>query len=83
MNRLVVVPLMLVLVGIAWPVVMLDGGPLYVDFVRQNPGACTGLAASWAIVLYWLTRRVAELALWRGSGRKLALRERSVSHGRR
>ena len=75
MNRLMAFPVAIVLLALVWPVVMLDGGALYLEFVRHNATSCVVVSLCWSVVLYWVTRRVAELALWRGSGRKLALRE--------
>ena len=75
MNRLMAFPVAIVLLALVWPVVILDGGALYLEFVRHNATSCVVVSLCWSVVLYWVTRRVAELALWRGSGRKLALRE--------
>ncbi len=77
MNRLLAVPTVVVLIGVGWPAVMLDGADLYLEFLRQNAVPAAVLLACWALILYWVTRRFAELALWRGTGRKLALRERN------
>lgn len=77
MNRLAAVPLVVVLVGLVWPVVALDGQQLYLDFLMLNARVVLPIAGCWGIVLYWLGRRIAELALWRGAGAKLRLRERT------
>lgn len=77
MNRLIAPPIVAVLIGLAYPAVGLNGSSLYVEFLRQNVAWCVGLLVCWGLVLYWVTRRLADRALWRGSGRKLKLRERS------
>jgi hypothetical protein len=76
MNRFVATPVVACLLGLVWPAVMLDGQRLYVEFVWRNRFSAGAVFLAWLVVLYWSTRRIAELTLWRGMGAKLRLRER-------
>ena len=72
-NVLVAVPVLIVSVALASPLVVLDGRRAYVEFLFQNPFLVTSAICTWGILLYWVTRRAAALVLLRGSGAKLKI----------
>jgi len=71
MNLLLGLPFVLVVWGLLWPVLFLDGGAAYLALLWGNPRLSMVLMANLAILSYWLARRLSQALLLRSTGAKL------------
>jgi len=71
MTTLTAVPLCLLALGLAAPLVLLDGGREYVTFLLDNLLLTGAVLAAWGVLLHWTARRLAAFLLLRSSGAKL------------
>ena len=71
MNVLLGLPLVLVVWGLLWPVLFLDGGAAYLALLWGNPRLSMVLMTNLAILSYWLARRLSQALLLRSTGAKL------------
>ena len=71
MNLLLGLPLVLVVWGLLWPVLFLDGGGAYLALLWGNPRVAAVLMTNLAILSYWLARRLSQALLLRSTGAKL------------
>ncbi len=71
MNLLLGLPFVLVVWGLLWPVLFLDGGAAYLALLWGNPRLSMVLMTNLAILSYWLARRLSQALLLRSTGAKL------------
>lgn len=71
MNLLLGVPFVVVVWGLLFPVLFLDGGAAYLALLWGNPRLAAVLVANLGILSYWLARRLSEALLLRTTGAKL------------
>ena len=71
MTALTALPLCLLALGVALPLVALDAGREYIALLADNPRLVIAVLAAWGVLLHWTTRRLAVVLLLRSSGAKL------------
>jgi len=70
MNLLLGLPFLVVVGGLLFPLLFLDGAAAYLRFVWENPRVVAVLIANLGVLSYWLARRLSQ-ALLRSTGAKL------------
>ena len=70
MNLLLGLPFVVVVGGLLFPLLFLDGAAAYLRFVWENPRVVAVLIANLGVLSYWLARRLSQ-ALLRSTGAKL------------
>ena len=71
MNLLLGLPFVVIVGGLLFPLLFLDGAAAYLRFVWENPSRVAALAANLGVVSYWLARRLSQALLLRSTGAKL------------
>ena len=71
MNLLLGLPFLVVVGGLLFPLLFLDGAAAYLRFVWENPRVVAGLVANLGLLSYWLARRLSQALLLRSTGAKL------------
>ena len=71
MNLLLGLPFLVVVGGLLFPLLVLDGAAAYLRFGWENPRIVAGLAANLGLLSYWLARRLSQALLLRSTGAKL------------
>ena len=71
MNLLLGLPFVLIVGGLLFPLLFLDGAAAYLRFVWENPRVVLALVANLGVLSYWLARRLSQALLLRSTGAKL------------
>jgi hypothetical protein len=71
MNLLLGLPFVVIVGGLLFPLLFLDGAAAYLRFVWENPRVVLGLVANLGVLSYWLARRLSQALLLRSTGAKL------------
>jgi hypothetical protein len=71
MNLLLGLPFVVVVGGLLFPLLFLDGATAYLRFLWETPRHVAVLAANLAVLSYWLARRLSQALLLRSPGAKL------------
>ncbi len=71
MNLLLGLPFLVVVGGLLFPLLFLDGAAAYLRFVWENPRVVAVLIANLGVLSYWLARRLSQALLLRSTGAKL------------
>ena len=71
MNVLAGLPFVVVAGGFLLPWLFLDGGDRYLGFLWSNPRIALMLVLNFAILSYWVARRLSQALLLRSTGAKL------------
>jgi hypothetical protein len=71
MNLLLGLPFVVIVGGLLFPLLFLDGAAAYLKFVWENPRVVLGLVANLGVLSYWLARRLSQALLLRSTGAKL------------
>ncbi len=71
MNLLLGLPFVVVVGGLLFPLLFLDGAAAYLRFVWENPSRVAALVANLGVLSYWLARRLSQALLLRSTGAKL------------
>ena len=71
MNLLLGLPFVVVVGGLLFPLLFLDGAAAYLRFVWENPSRVAGVAGNLGVLSYWLARRLSQALLLRSTGAKL------------
>lgn len=71
MNLLLGLPFLVVVGGLLFPLLFLDGAAAYLRFVWENPSRVAALVVNLGVLSYWLARRLSQALLLRSTGAKL------------
>jgi len=71
MNLLLGLPFLVVVGGLLFPLLFLDGAAAYLRFVWENPRVVAVLIANLGVLSYWLARRLSQALLLRSTVAKL------------
>jgi hypothetical protein len=71
MNLLLGLPFVVVVGGLLFPLLFLDGAAAYLRFVWENPSRVAALVVNLGVLSYWLARRLSQALLLRSTGAKL------------
>ena len=71
MNLLLGLPFVVVVWGLLFPLLFLDGAAGYLALLWENPRLVTLLVANLGVLSYWLARRLSQALLLRSTGAKL------------
>ena len=71
MNLLLGLPFVVVVGGLLFPLLFLDGAAAYLRFVWENPSRVAAVAGNLSVLSYWLARRLSQALLLRSTGAKL------------
>jgi hypothetical protein len=71
MNLLLGLPFVVVVWGLLFPLLFLDGAAVYLSLLWENPRLVAILVANLGVLAYWLARRLSQMLLLRSTGAKL------------
>ena len=71
MNLLLGLPFVVVVWGLLFPLLFLDGAAAYLALLWGTPRLVAVLVANLGILSYWLARRLSQALLLRSTGAKL------------